>query len=169
MVMNHQSKAYFKDSPQDLLNTGLWLAHSDDGEDFEVFFGEGVTDKLLETLQACEEVDNRCYQSVYRTLDAGHIQTPRALQNRQWQVLIVDLGASFTTAAQIITGLSALAVAMWANRADDGFTNPGFALPQSQAESIGDISPGATVTLSAEGTAVATITQVPEATAGPQG
>lgn len=118
--------------------------------------GDKFSEKVNEALEKCQEFDNKCYNDVTAASKGVWVQTDPAIEARQFGLL---LGLGIWVALTIAVLAPQLNKQMHPLK-----VNQGAYIPKAQVSSFSALVPGATVTLSGDGSAIATITQAPPVT-----
>lgn len=140
--------------PQALDQNGLWVSEVDGG--YSLVPGKDISEKLQKALKSCQQFDAACYDELTKATSGMHVQTDPKLEARQLGALAI-LGAA---AAAFVS----VAGAHLHNSKPAEAVVQGVFVPGDQVDSFTALTPGATVTISGEGTAIATVTQPAEET-----
>jgi hypothetical protein len=109
-------------------------------------------------------LNDQCYQEVNKVLEDAHIQTDKRLESRQWLALAAFVGRVWKTIKRLKGAIASLSLASWfAHKQSENYK--GNFWPEFAASSAANIPEATPITLSAEGSAVATVTQAPDVTA----
>jgi hypothetical protein len=111
-------------------------------------------------LDGCGEFNDECYQDVNKVFSTADVEIDAALDRRGFASL---LSKTFKSTIDIMFDISVILIAMFKVRQQE-VQELGIWIPNSRASDVGSVATATDVTISAGGTAVATITQTPDVT-----
>jgi hypothetical protein len=140
--------------PQDIQGDGIWIGQGNGG--FNVALGQDVTSKIHGVLEGCGDIDDQCYQDVNKIFDTATIQIDKESDRRGLAQHLSNTLKKWTGSFMIFTSIL---LSEW-NLKSTEIPNTGMWLADSQAQNAAAVVAATGVTISAEGKAIATITQV---------
>lgn len=136
--------------PPGIHENGLWVTEADGG--VSLIPGSSVAGKINDVLGKCESFDGQCYNDLTTATKDMWVQTDPKISVRQ-----ISQGFRLLT---LVVGFFAIIGGEFQKAT--GKTQKvelGSYIPQAQASKFPALKPGATVTISGDGSAIATITQ----------
>lgn len=138
------------DKPKELDPNALWLSRSDKGYNMKP--GSEVSKKIQGVLGGCGQFDAKCYNELDSAMKGVRVQTDPHIESRQLGVLLV--------LSALMVGFVSISAAHLTNRPNKVVPiDYGVFIPDQRASSFTAMTPGATATFSADGSAIATVTQ----------
>lgn len=124
--------------------------------------GQDVLSLVHVALQACAGTNEQCYMDIIKVFDVANIQIDQSLDRRGFASL---QSKTFKSVIEIFSSISAILLSNWILKSQEA-KEQGLYLSGPIATSAGSLASviGAVVTISADGTAVATITQALDTT-----
>lgn len=140
----------------------IWIGEAEDGLCFTV--GDEIKAQISGILEGSDGVDNEAFQEMHKILRKAHVQIDRKLGSRQIAALALLVAESWEAITAVATGLASVFIA-WdrLSEGENALDNIVY-YPQEKASSFGTLSASASVTLSADGSAVATVVVPPAPT-----
>ncbi|PNH52837.1 hypothetical protein VD0003_g4512 [Verticillium dahliae] len=139
-----------------LSGTTVWLPGRE-GNGYDVSFSADTKSKIHGILEACGEVDDKCYQEVRQLLRNADLQIDGELERRGF---VQFLSKTFKKVGSVFSFIAGVLISNWAMKQEQP---TGMFVPHeiaSQASKLETTTP----VVSADGTAVATITSTPDPT-----
>ncbi|KAK0649846.1 hypothetical protein B0T16DRAFT_410773 [Cercophora newfieldiana] len=152
--------------PDGLHPNAIWINLADGTKEggFNVVLGPDLKTKVDGVLQGCGTVDDKCYQDVVKVLqEEGTIQMDKHLDSRAILIAAATIADVVSTATRVVKTLSAFLVAFWAVLKAPAHEK-GYYWPSIAASAGAKLPKGVPITMSAGGSAIATITQAPTPT-----
>lgn len=119
-------------------------------------------------LEGCGEPNDQCYHEVAKVLEEAFIQTDKNLESRQWVAIVVTIARVWKSIKRLKEAIAALSLAIWIASKQHG-TEKGNFWPELAASGAANLPEATPITVSAGGSAVATITQAPDPTTSLEG
>jgi hypothetical protein len=123
-----------------------------------------VKAKVDAALTGCGEIGNHCYQTVNNILKDAHLQTNQDLETRQLVVAAATLARIWGNVRKLGQAISALIIAMSAAGGQQMYSEKGSFWSESAASNAANLPEATPITISADGSVIATVTQSPEKT-----
>lgn len=109
-------------------------------------------------------MNDQCFKTINSVLKDAHVQLDHQLEPRQLLITATAVGEAFKTLAQLATALGALVMAINALDGKQIYDEKGSHWSDIAASNVAKLPEGAPITISAAGSAIATVTQAPEET-----
>ena len=159
---------------QDALPTGLeansiWVKPVDGG--FDIVLGQDTKAKVDGVLEGCGDSIDQCYQEVAKVLHDAFVKIDNGIERRQAGPDIEgmnEVAQGWGSLANVKDGASYLIAADWAANKKYGDEKGSF-WPDEAAIGIANFANATSLTVSAGGSAVMTITQAPDPTTSLKG
>ncbi|KAM0594562.1 hypothetical protein ACHAP6_000305 [Verticillium nonalfalfae] len=139
-----------------LSGTTVWLSGKE-GNGYDVSLSAETQSKIHGILEACGEVDDKCYQEVRQLLRNADLQIDGELERRGF---VQFLSKTFKKVGSVFSFIAGVLISNWSMKQEQPtgmFVPHEIASQASKLETTG-------VVVSADGTAVATITSTPDPT-----
>lgn len=137
----------------------MWLS-GNEADGYDITLSQDTRDKVHDILFGCGKMDNSCYQEVYQVLRSAHVEIDNRLERRGFVQLLTKTFRKFSTVAGSI---AMVLVANWMTAATKEPPNLVF-VPVEIASQAPKLAEATEVVISAEGTAVVTVTPTPDPT-----
>lgn len=125
-----------------------------------VALGSHVTSGLQAILEGCQTVDqDGCFQAIIGELQKAPVDTDRNEYLSDWVTMPDAMASIFVDLNGLHLSIASVLIASWKHQSGKRTVMPCMYLPDNMGTTAGEIS-AATATLSADGTAVATLTIV---------
>ncbi|KAB5539434.1 hypothetical protein GE09DRAFT_1248586 [Coniochaeta sp. 2T2.1] len=147
--------------PDGLQSDSIWITQVDGG--FNVILGHDIKAKVDGVLEGCDKPNDQCYQEIAKVLEDAFIQTDKHLESRQWLVVVGFIARVWKTVKRLKEAIAALSLAIWIANHQHGNDKGNF-WPEVAASGAANLPDATPITVSAGGSAVATITQAPNPT-----
>ncbi|KAK4446419.1 hypothetical protein QBC34DRAFT_469822 [Podospora aff. communis PSN243] len=147
--------------PDGIHPNAIWINPADGQDGFNVVLGPDLKVKVDGVLQGCGAADNQCYQEVVKVLrEEGTIQMDKRLDKRAVLIAAATIAEVLQTGIKVIEALGAVLLAFGALFGGSG-SEKGHHWPGVVASAAGKLPQATPITVSAGGSAVATITKAP--------
>ena len=135
-----------------------------DEESFSILLGQDVKAKVDGAVQSCKEMDDQCFKTINNILRDAHVQMNQDLEPRWLLVAATAVGNALRGVKTLAQVLGILALALFANGGKQIYNEEGSNLPALVASNAAKLPEGVPITISAAGSAIATVTQEIEET-----
>ncbi|KAI0004056.1 hypothetical protein F4779DRAFT_630464 [Xylariaceae sp. FL0662B] len=145
--------------PPSLNGNSVWLS-GNEGDGYDVVLSPDAKAKIHGILEGCGKTDNKCYQEVREVLQSSNLEIDSQLNRRGFAQL---LSKTFKKVAFVFSMITSHLISNWHVRHGE-VGELGLFVPAAKASEASVFATASKILVSAQGSAVATITPTPDPT-----